>query len=448
MFSGQDELERFLLSRPATGRRNGAAPDAPRERTREVLAGLGDPQEAVRTVHVAGTAGKGSVCAFVASLLTRHGFRVGVQASPHVYGIRERFRTGDLPVRADVLDDRLAAVARSVAAVEARRGERCSFFEVVTALGFAAVAGRADYAVVETGIGGRLDPTNVVARPDKLAVLTAIGLDHVDMLGSTLGEIATQKAGILPVGGRAVLARGVPESDAAVAREAVRRDTLVDVVDVAAAAALARTGPSGTTVDLAGWSDVPLGLHGRHQAGNAVLALHAVSVLARRDGWRLDPLAVRQGLALASLPGRFERRTVAGTPVVLDGAHDALKLSALATTVAETHPGRPVTWVLALARDKDLGEAVRAVAGAGARVVATGLPGGEHASRHWSPSEIAAAAGAAGVPAVAVADPGDAVDHALTTGGGDPVVVTGSFRLPGAVTSRLDRPAVPEGQPA
>jgi dihydrofolate synthase/folylpolyglutamate synthase len=236
VFSEQDELERFLLSRPATGRRNGAAPDAPRERTREVPAGLGDPQEAVRTVHVAGTAGKGSVCAFVASLLARHGFRVGVQASPHVHGIRERFRTGDLPVRADVLDDRLAAVARSVAA--------------------------------------------------------------------------------------------------------------------------------------------------------------------------------------------------------------------LAATVAATHPGHPVTWVRAPARDKDLGEAVRAVAGAGARVVATGLPGGVHASRHRSPSEIAAAAGAAGVPAVAVADPADAVDHALTTAGGEPVVVTGSFRLPGAVASRLDRRAVPEGQPA
>lgn len=233
MFSEQDELERFLLSRPATGRRNGAAPDAPRERTREVPAGPGDPKEAVRTVHVAGTAGKGSVCAFVASLLARHGFRVGVQASPHVHGIRERFRTGDLPVRADVLDDRLAAVARSVAA-----------------------------------------------------------------------------------------------------------------------------------------------------------------------------------------------------------------------TVAETHPGHPVTWVLAPARDKHLGEAVRAVAGAGARVVATGLPGGVNASRHRSPSEIAAAAGAAGVPAVAGADPADAVDHALTTAGGEPVVVTGSFRLPGAVASRLDRRAVPEGQPA
>ncbi|MBC3190447.1 bifunctional folylpolyglutamate synthase/dihydrofolate synthase [Pseudonocardia sp. C8] len=428
-----EDVDGFLLGLPASGRGAGAPATAPQERAREILAELGDPQERVRTVHVAGTAGKGSVCAFVAALLAEHGFRVGTQTSPHVYSVRERFMVGGQPVDEAVVREHLARVRAAVGTVERRRAERCAFFEVVTALGFSIAAERAHYAVVETGIGGRLDPTNVVARPDKLAVVTRIGLDHVDILGDSPGRIAAEKSGILPVGGDAVAAVNGPEADAALVERARERGTRLEFVDTDAAAAVARTGPSGTRVDLAGWADVPLGLHGRHQAGNAVLALHAVATLAQRDGWSLDPLAVRNGLARTHIPGRFEQRSVRGRAVVLDGAHDPVKLSALAETVGDRYPDRAVTWVLALARDKDLDASVQAVAPGAGRIVATELPAGPaggHRPAVWSAAEIAAAARRAGVEAVAEPDPRRAREHALRTG--DPtsaVVVTGSFRL-------------------
>jgi dihydrofolate synthase / folylpolyglutamate synthase len=240
-----------------------------------LLRRLGDPQESVPTVHVAGTAGKGSVCTFVVAILTAHGFRVGAHLSSHAYQLVERFQIDGRPVSGDVLVDELDRVRPQIESVRRTGLGRPSFFEVTNAIAFGIFERTADYSVIETGIGGLLDSTNVIARRDKLAVLTPIGLDHTGVLGATRPEIAAQKAGILPMGGRAVSARNDADVNALIAAAASRRQTDLNFVELDAVIRDARVGRQGTGLRLPGQDELALGLQGRHQAGNAALAMQA-----------------------------------------------------------------------------------------------------------------------------------------------------------------------------
>ena len=332
-----DGVLRYLLEE--IGPQQGPA-GAGLARARALFAALGDPQDRFPAVHVAGTAGKGSVSTFVASLLRAHGFRVGAHLSPHAYCLLERFQLDGAPAPAGLVDAELAHIRPAVEAVEQAGHGRPSFFEVTNAIAFSLFAGRVDYGVIETGVGGLLDSTNTISRADKLAVITPIGLDHQDLLGATIREIAVQKAGVLPLGGRAVAARQRDdEVEDVLSAEAARRGCDLRWVDLGPPAVRAWTGPGGTELHVRGQPSLSLGLTGRHQAGNAHLALRAVEAMAARDGWSLDPDAVWLGMRSATLPGRFERRAIGGRTAVLDGAHNPMKLAALVTTLQEVHPG-------------------------------------------------------------------------------------------------------------
>jgi dihydrofolate synthase/folylpolyglutamate synthase len=398
---------------------------------------LGHPQDRFRAVHVAGTAGKGSVSTFVASLLRAHGFRVGTHLSPHVYCLSERFQLDGEPAEAELVDAALDRIRPAVEAVERAGHCRPSFFEVTNAIAFSLFADRVDYGVIETGLGGLLDSTNTISRPDKLAVITPIGLDHQDLLGATVPEIAAQKAGILPVGGRAVAARQPSaEVDDVLSAAAARRGCALRWVDTGPHAVQAATGPGGTELRLRGQPSLSLGLTGRHQAGNAHLALRAVEAMAGRDGWALDADAIWLGMRSAALPGRFERRVIAGRTAILDGAHNPMKLAALVATLHEVYPGARFPWVLAFKQDKDLDAALRVVAPAASVVVATRFctGGGDHPAGASIPAErLAAAAADRGIPAVAERNPTIAVSRAAETDAAVPVVVSGSFHLLTAV---------------
>jgi dihydrofolate synthase/folylpolyglutamate synthase len=399
---------------------------------------LGRPQDRFRAVHVAGTAGKGSVSTFVASLLQAHGFRVGTHLSPHVYCLGERFLLDGEPAGAELVDAALDRIRPAVEALERAGHGRPSFFEVTNAIAFSLFADRVDYGVIETGVGGLLDSTNTISRPDKLAVITPIGLDHQDILGATVREIAAQKAGILPRGGRAVVARqSSAEVNDVLSAEAARRGCDLRWVDVGPPAVRAATGPGGTELSLRGQPSLPLGLTGRHQAGNAQLGLRAVEALAARDGWALDADAIRLGLRSATLPGRFERRLIAGRTAVLDGAHNPMKLAALVATLHEVYPGARFPWVLAFKQDKDLDGAMRAIGPAATHVVATVFhaDGGDHPAGSSVPAErIATAAAERGIPAAVQSDAAMAVRRAVDEAEEAlPVVVSGSFHLLAAV---------------
>jgi dihydrofolate synthase/folylpolyglutamate synthase len=429
-----DRVSRYLLEE--LGPQQGPA-GAGLDRARALFAALGDPQERFPAVHVAGTAGKGSVSAFVASLLRAHGFRVGAHLSPHAYCLLERFQMDGRSAPAELVDAELRRIRPAVEAVELAGHGRPSFFEVTNAIAFGLFAGRVDHGVIETGVGGLLDSTNTISRADKLAVITPIGLDHQELLGTTVAGIARQKAGILPVGGRAVAARPRRAEVADVlTAEAARRGCDLRWVDSGPAVQV-RTGPTGTEILLGGSPPLRLGLTGRHQAGNARLALSAVEAIAARDGWALDADAVRSGLRSATLPGRFERRLIGGRTTVLDGAHNPMKLAALVATLQEVHPGARLPWVLALKQGKDLHAALEVIAPVATLVVATqfATEDGDHPAGTSVPAaRIATAARDLGLEAVVEEKPACAVTRASRHADADlPVVISGSFHLLAAV---------------
>lgn len=396
-------------------------------RAARLLAELGDPHEDLRVVHVAGTAGKGSVCALIASVLEAHGHVVGRFLSPHAHSVLERFAVAGAPVDEATLGD----VLHEVRAVERAQRDgpdgRASTFEVATVAAYELFCRQGvDYAVVETGLGGLHDATNVVKRPDKLAVITALGLDHVDILGRTLTEIAVQKAGILPARGRAVAVSSGPEADTVMRVEAARNRCQLEVIEPAELASRVPTG-------------ISLALPGRHQRINAALALEAVVVLSARDGWSLCPGRVAAGLARASLPGRFERRHFAGHPLVLDGAHNPMKLQALIDAVDTEYPGRGLVWVLGLKPDKDLDEVLRLLVPVAQRVIVTEFDPDDGVTAVPA-RKVSAAAERLGLPAVDVEPcPGEALARAVAVSSAStPVIVTGSFHTVAAAGRRTD----------
>lgn len=434
-----DRLFAGLAVPAAAGRRAGG------RRARALFRRLGDPQEQFRSVHVAGTAGKGSVVALLAAVLRAHGHLVGAHLSPHVYSVLERFQIDGEPVRPEQLDGVVDPVAEAAVHPNQQRIGGAGYAELTMATAFELFAQRAvDYGLVEAGIGGRHDATNAIARPDKLAVLTSVGLDHTDVLGSTLTEIAADKADIFPAGGLAVVASGPdPDVDEVVAAAAAGRGCdLVRCTPDRSVELAHRTadgcwrgqyrGPAGRT-----W--LAPSAPGRHQLDNALLAVQVAEQLAARDGWRLDAERASAAIAEVRLPGRFERRSWHGCEVVLDGAHNPDKLSALADAVRGRYGSRHSgVWVLAMAADKNVDAGVAALAGQAAALVATETVSAGHGpsgARAVPASTIAEAATTHGVPLVeTMPDPRHALTRACALAApGCPVVVTGSFRLLGQV---------------
>jgi dihydrofolate synthase/folylpolyglutamate synthase len=299
------------------------------ERMERALEALGRPERALRVLHVAGTNGKGSTCAMAAEALRLAGQRVGLYTSPHLTRFHERIQVDGRPVG----DGQLAALVDRVRRAcpwhdGGDEGERLTYFEFATLLALLHfVREQVGVAVVEVGLGGRFDATNAVA--PLVTAVSRIGLDHVQLLGDTLGAIAREKAGIFKPGVPAVVAAGQePEALAALAEEAARRGAPFHVAEAA-------------------W-DGPVALRGPHQRQNAALAAAALRLLDRA-GLPVGEAAIAAGIAGARWPGRLEE--ISG--VLLDGAHNPDGAAALAASLAALYPARPVELVFGVLADKD-----------------------------------------------------------------------------------------------
>jgi dihydrofolate synthase/folylpolyglutamate synthase len=298
--------------------------------TRALLAALGNPHELIPSVHVGGTNGKGSVCTLVAEALAAAGWRVGLYTSPHLVSFRERIRVDGVPISE-------AAVAmwtqRLMPMIEDRQA---TFFEVTTALAFADFAARgAEISVIEVGLGGRLDSTNVV-RPLASAV-TRIEMDHMKYLGDTLEDIAREKAGIAKPGAPFVIGESRPELVAILrhaAACAVRGHDREAVPDIR----VVRPG--------AEWQG-PLRLAGAHQRRNAAVAECVLQSLP--DPYRPGPDAIRTGFADAHVPGRLDRRG----RWLFDVAHNPDGVRALVAALRELNPPRPLHALVSILGDKE-----------------------------------------------------------------------------------------------
>ena len=310
-------------------------------RTYELLERLGNPQDCLKFVHVAGTNGKGSTCAFTAEILQQAGYKVGLFTSPYIITFEERIRVDGVNIPYDRLHD----ITLKVKAAAEAMSEHPTEFELMTAVGFKYFAEEAcDICVVEVGLGGRLDSTNIIASPE-VCVITPIALDHTGMLGDTLGAIAGEKAGIIKPGCPVVSAAQEPEAREVIERVAAENGCPIRFVDLAAL--------SGGVDDFTYRSREHLqsSLLGSYQIENAALAIEIADALAE-VGWNVSDADVRAGLANTRWPGRFER--VRRNPdVIIDGGHNPQGATALARSLDDVYPGRKVHFIVGILADKD-----------------------------------------------------------------------------------------------
>ena len=327
-----------------------------------IVAALGHPEHAFRSLHIAGTNGKGSVAAMADAALRAAGVRSALYTSPHLVDLAERFRIDGRPVDPAPLEIAVADVRRTVEQLMDDGGLPASptFFEVTTAVGFELFR-RAEVAVAvcEVGMGGRLDATNVLA-PVATAI-TSIGLDHQQYLGSTLREIALEKAGIIKPAVPIVV--GALPEEAAEAIAAVAASRQAPLVRAHDGVTAARTGPSGPLrlrTPAHDYGSIELALSGRHQVDNAVVAVRLLETLAA-TGPAVPPAAIVAGLRGVRWPGRLDHRRLAdGRELLLDAAHNPDGAAALAAYLT-TLPARPVL-VFGAMRDKDTQAMLRTLA--------------------------------------------------------------------------------------
>jgi dihydrofolate synthase/folylpolyglutamate synthase len=406
---------------------------------RELLDRLGRPERAVPVVLVAGTNGKGSTAAMLESIARAAGLSTGLATSPHLERVEERIRLGGRPVETARLE---ALVERVLAAAAGSPHGAPTYFEALVAAGFLAFADAGvDLAVVEVGLGGRLDATN--CSEPALAVITPIALDHTELLGATLAAVAREKAGILRRGRSAVVADQAVEADRALARAAVAIGARMTRTEALVEVRVARDrGLEGTDLTLAiGGIEVAtrLALAGAHQVGNAATAVAAARMLDRERVSRLPPAAIAAGLAAARWPGRLEPIPVGGATVLLDAAHNPHGVEALARFLDRL--GRPFVLLFGALADKQVGAMLPPLA-ARARAVVLTRPSSDRA---LDPGQLAGCL-AAGTRPTVEADPGAALDAALAAARGlgtDLVVACGSLYLIGPLRSLLRaRPGV------
>jgi dihydrofolate synthase / folylpolyglutamate synthase len=403
-------------------------------RTRALLSRLGHPERSFRGALIGGTNGKGSVLALVDSALRAAGYRVGETPKPHLVTYRERLQIAGEPVEPETFA-RIAAEVLALADGVARRHGDPTEFELLTAMTFRWFADSdIDLAVVEVGLGGRLDATH--AWDGGVAVITNVALDHMDRLGNTVEAIAHEKAAIVMRGDLAVTGASGGALD--VIERRCRR--VAAPLTVAPPAPLRGMDRDGIEVELGRLGRTRVGLRGRHQAANAAVADATLDALEAAGIATVGERARREGYAAVRWPGRLELIEVAGREVLLDGAHNPAGAATLATAIDDLipflRPGR-VTLVLAIMADKDvdgvIGALSRAAALRDSRVICT-APGGGRAL----PADMLAARweAATGRPAEAAADPRKALERALSSGSG-PVFVAGSLYLVGAARAQL-----------
>ncbi len=398
------------------------------DRMRRLVDVLGDPQTGYPVIHLTGTNGKGTTARLITSLLVEEGLSVGTYTSPHLQRINERIARSGEPIT----DDELAEVLSDLEQLEGLVGEKCSYFELLTAAAlrwFADVA--VDVAVVEVGLLGKYDATNVC--DGTVAVVTNVGQDHTDLVGDWRAKIATEKAGVIKPGSTLVLGETdealVPIFYRAGAAEVWERDRefACEANELAVGGRLLALRTPWHTLD-----DVFLSLHGAHQGDNAACALAAAEAFFAQP---LGEDVVAQAFGSVTMPGRFE--IVGREPlVVLDGAHNPEGAAAAAETLRDdfVHEGRRIV-VVGMLQPRDPIALLEALEVDDSTLVVACEP---DSPRAIAASEVGAAASSLGADVIEEADVGQAVDRAKRLAAPeDSVLITGSLYVVGSARTRL-----------
>lgn len=316
------------------------------ERMKELMARLGNPQGEMRYIHVTGTNGKGSTCSMLSSILTKAGYKTGLYTSPHLFRVNERIQIDG----AEIPDNELVLMAERVREAVSDMKDCPTEFEIITAMALCYFGRQnCDLVILEVGLGGRLDATNIIPAPE-VAVITNVGLEHTEVLGDTVEKIAGEKAGIIKEGCDVVAYRASAAVEAVYERICREKNAFLRKVRFDKLVLQSAT-LSGQIFDWHKYRGLQIGLIGEHQLQNAVTALETVDVLQKR-GWVIDGEAIRNGIAGAKWPARFE--ILSDKPmIIIDGAHNPQGIEMLIQSLDVFFPRQKVVFLAAVMADKE-----------------------------------------------------------------------------------------------
>jgi dihydrofolate synthase/folylpolyglutamate synthase len=425
------------------------------ERTEKFLAVLENPHRRFPSVHVAGTNGKGSVAAMVASMLMSDGFSVGLFTSPHMVSFTERIRINNAQISEAEVVRLIGEIKEKISAVAAGAGEP-TFFEFVTVMAFLYFAGNnVDWSVIEVGMGGRLDATNLIL--PEVSVITGINYDHKEFLGNTLSDIASEKAGIIKNGVPVVCSAQEPEVELLLRKKADAASSPFFMYGKDFSGTLRSTDFTGTRFDYISeshaFSDLHVPLAGEHQVINACVAIQAFLLCSARPARRASvqpasgstPDAVREGLAAARWQGRLE--LVNGDPpIILDGAHNPHAASALAAFIRKQFINYRVVLIAGIMSDKDIAGILAPLLPLASDIIFTALNYGRSAP----PGLLAEHAAALGFQSTVTLSISDAIASAKKIALSPPpnlsvpavILITGSFFTIGEAKELLGEKSV------
>ena len=397
-------------------------------RTQDLLAKMGNPEKKLKYVHIAGTNGKGSTASMTASILTKAGYRTGLYTSPYIYRFHERMQIDG----EQISDEDLVEITEYVKPLVQSMENPPTEFELVCCIAFEYFYRKqCDAVVLEVGMGGAFDATNVIECPE-VAVITNIGLDHTDVLGNTLEEIAETKGGIFKEGGNAVIYRGIPSVEQVFENICREKKVSLKKADFDSLKLKAHS-LDGQVFDCGDRKDLALPLLGAHQLHNAAVVLSIADTLIER-GWKITEEHIREGLRDVKWPGRFD--VVSREPLfIIDGGHNPQCLEALVKNIEDYLTGRKVIALTGVLADKDYGDMYKPVMPLVDRFVCITPPN----PRKLEAAELAEHLSRVGAKAVASETIEDGVKLALQEAGENGAVLCfGSLYTIGAIKEALD----------
>ena len=397
------------------------------ERTQELLAKMGNPEKDLKFVHIAGTNGKGSTAAMTASILRKAGYKTGLYTSPYIYRFHERMQVNGV----EISDEDLVAITQYVKPLADSMKESPTEFELVCCIAFEYFKRmNCDIVVLEVGMGGEFDATNVIEVPE-VAVITNIGLDHTEVLGDTVEAIAETKSGIFKENGHAVVYRSTPSVEAVYERICAQRNVQLKKADFDSLV-LKSHGLDGQVFDCGNRKDLLLPLLGVHQLHNAAVVLSVIDTMIE-NGWKISEENIREGMRDVRWPGRFD--IIQRNPLfIIDGGHNPQCIEALVKNIEDYLTGKNVIALTGVLADKDYGDMYKPVMPLVNQFVCVTPPN----PRRMPAEQLAEFLGKAGAKAEPAASVEDGVKRALELAGEDGVVLCfGSLYTIGSIRDAL-----------
>ena len=403
------------------------------ESMRELLRRLGDPQNELKFIHISGTNGKGSVLAYLSTILSGAGYRTGRYISPTLFSYRERIQVDGEYIEKESLACHVTAIAAAAEDMQKASLPSPTVFEIETALAFLYFKEkRCDIVTLEVGCGGLLDATNVITTT-LMEVIASISMDHTDLLGDTLAKIAAQKAGIIKPNTMVVSAQQKSEAAQVIEDTCKEQHCTLQMVDVSKISNV-HYGAEGQTFSYKEWENVAISLAGSYQIKNAALALEGVAAL-RKLGYALSDQQVREGLLHTAWRGRFT--TLRRDPtVIIDGAHNPAAALELKESLERYFPGKTLYFVMGMFKDKDYAQVIDLTVPLARHIITVETPGNPRA---MPARELAEAVGKVN-PSVEWADSvAHGVEKALAMAGKeDAVIVFGSLSFLGEAADAVN----------